>query len=71
MDESKIGMLELKQEVKRLEAKLDAIGNAHYGLYLVSRAVADKASEMGLTTPEFDLLYKAIEMMEADYARRN
>ena len=71
MDKTEIDMLELKQEVKRLEAKLDAVGNAHYGLYLVSRAVAEKSAELGLTTPEFDLLYKAIEMLEADYARRN
>ena len=71
MDKIEIDMLELKQEVKRLESKLDAVGNAHYGLYLVSRAVAEKATELGLAEPEFNLLYQAIGMLEADYARRN
>lgn len=71
MDKIEIDMLELKQEVKRLEDKLDAVGNAHYGLYLVSRAVAEKATELGLSEPEFNLLYQAIRMLEADYARRN
>lgn len=71
MDKTEIDMLELKQEVKRLEVKLDAVGNAHYGLYLVSLAVSKKAAELGLTEPEFNLLYQAIELLEADYARRN
>lgn len=71
MDKTEIDMLELKQEVKRLEAKLDAVGNAHYGLYLVSRAVAEKATELGLTEPEFNLLYKTIQLLEDQYARRN
>lgn len=71
MDESQIGLLALKREVERLENKLDAVGNAHYGLYLVSRAVAEKATELGLAEPEFNLLYQAIEMLEANYARQN
>lgn len=71
MDNTQISMLALKREVERLEDKLDAVGNAHYGLYLVSRAVAEKSVELGLTTPEFDLLHKAIELLEENYARRN
>jgi len=71
MDNTEISMLALKREVERLETKLDAVGNAHYGLYLVSRAVAEKATELGISEPEFNLLYQAIGMLEADYARRN
>jgi len=71
MDNTEISMLALKREVERLETKLDAVGNAHYGLYLVSRAVAEKATELGLAEPEFNLLYQAIGMLEANYARQN